>query len=83
MTDTEKSAKINEMIESCCFSWNGHMKEALKNRMNLIVETGTDEESYMFVNESIAIISFMHEARFLSAFTADKLENLCLDLYYE
>ena len=26
MTDTEKIVKINDMVETCCASWNGHMK---------------------------------------------------------
>ena len=82
MTDTEKIVKINEMVETYCTSWNGNMKEALKNRMGMIVEADTEAESYKVYTETLGIIAFMNEAYFLSIHKADRLSDFCGDLYY-
>lgn len=82
MTDVERIVKINEMVETCCASWNAHMKEALKNRMAMIWESDTEAESYKVYTEVLGIIAFMNEAYFLSIHESDRLSDFCGDLYY-
>lgn len=89
MTDTEKTVKINEMVETYCSSWNGHMKEALKKAMNDIVYPKTDTpahadfesfQAYMVVR---GIITFMEDSFFLDAHQSSKLSEFAADLHYE
>ena len=88
MTDTEKTVKINEMVETYCTRWNGHMKEALKNAMKAIVYVNTDvpeaadAESYQAYTVVQGIISFMENSYFLDAYQTVKLSDFAADLYY-
>ena len=82
MTDTEKTVKINEMVETYCPFWNGNMKQALKKRMHLILDEDSDAESWEAAKKAIGAIRFMEDAFFLSAYQADKLVDYCNDLYF-
>ena len=82
MTDAEKTVKINEVVESCCTSWNGHMKEALKNAMNAIVYTDSDAESYEAYKSVQTIVAFMEDSFFLDERQSSKLSDFAADLYY-
>lgn len=89
MTDTEKTVKINEMVETYCAACGGHMKEALKKAMNDIVYPKTDVpahadfesfQAYMIVR---GIITFLEDSFILSAHQTGVLLNFAADLHYE
>lgn len=82
MTDTEKAVKINEMVETYCTSWNGHMKAAMKKRLMAIVEAKDDPESFGKYVEALGTINFLYDSFFLSAEHTDKLADFAADLHY-
>lgn len=88
MVDVKTVVKINEMVETYCESWNGNMKEALKNAMNAIVYPKTDVpahadfesyQAYMIVN---GILAFAEDSYLLDDRQAGKLSDFAADLHY-
>ena len=83
-----ETSKINIMVEKYCDSWNGSMKEAMKNVFRSIVTQKSDipacddAERYQADTVAQGVIAFMEDAAFLSANQSSKLSDFAADLYY-
>lgn len=83
-----ETSKINIMVEKYCDSWNGSMKEAMKNVFRSIVTQKSDipacddAERYQAYTVAQGVIAFMEDAGFLSENQSNVLSVFAADLYY-